>query len=78
MSIEVRVSTSVNTLWTCIKVLTEHIVSREQRAIILKLSFLFIVLLTLFRSLTLTHSVYLHCSLSFLSIRLSLCFAFAH
>ena len=35
MSIEVRVSTSVSLLWTCIKVLTEHIVGTEQSAIIL-------------------------------------------
>ena len=35
MSIEVRVSTSVNPLWTCIKVLTEHTLYRCESAIIL-------------------------------------------
>ena len=55
MSIEVRVNTSVSSLWTCIKVLTEHIVCRRTELQYSK--YIFCCLLVCH---SLTHSVYFH------------------
>ena len=54
MSIEVRVNASISPLWTCIKVLIEHIVCTEHSTSILNLSFL----LSFSLCLSLTLSLY--------------------
>ena len=64
MSIEVRVNTSVSSLWTCIKVLTEHIVCTKTERHYLNLSFC-----CLAHSLSHTHPL-------FVSPLFSLCFCF--
>ena len=53
MCIEVRGSTSVSPLWTCIKVLTEHIVCTEQSATILNRIFYCL-------ALSLSHSCFVY------------------
>ena len=51
MSIEVRVSTSFSPLWTCIKVLTEHILCTKLLSLF-EIKFCVVSL-----SLSLTHSI---------------------